>query len=389
MLLSCPVARSKRVAVARHAEATPLILLGPADVVREAARRLHRVDLRGGIVLGRPRAATVHGDVGAAVVGLDHPLVVRGIDPQIVVVLVRNANPLPGPAPVAGPPEVLVVHVHGVAFLRVGRDSCVVERPRAQIAVRARLGPRGAGVARDEHASVTRLDVGVDPVGIRAGHRHADLSPEIARQARVAGQLRPCVPSVDRLEQAAAVAAAPQEPGLAVGLPERRVDDVGVGPRHREIDGTGPVASMEHVPPGPAAVARTEDAALVVRPEGVAEHGCVHEVAVRRVDAEPADHLLAGARRQPEMRPGAPTVGRAIDTVSRDDVAPELNLAETDVHHVRIRLADLDGADARRSELPISDRMPRRAGVVGLPETAPGGAEVVLIRPRTRPADGN
>ena len=51
------------------------------------------VELRGGLVVDpRPRGAAVEGDVGAAVVAVDHALRVLRVDPHDVRVAVRDAH---------------------------------------------------------------------------------------------------------------------------------------------------------------------------------------------------------------------------------------------------------------------------------------------------------
>src|SRR5262249_4218980 len=68
------------------------VLLLAADQVRVVVGGDHAVDLAGRVVLRGPRRAAVGGHGGATVVGLDHPLVVLRVDPQGVVVAVRQAR---------------------------------------------------------------------------------------------------------------------------------------------------------------------------------------------------------------------------------------------------------------------------------------------------------
>ena len=49
-------------------------------------------------------------------------------------------------------------------------------------------------------------------------------------------------------------------------------------------------------------------------------------------------------------------VDRFVDAVALDDVAAQLGLAHADIHDVRVRLGDGDGADRRRREEFVGDR---------------------------------
>ena len=128
-----------------------------------------------------------------------------------------------------------VVVVDDVRVLRVGVDLRVVPRALAEIAVRVDQLPRVAAVVRAKDAAGIGLDVRPEPVGVRAGHGDADVSPEPFRQAGIAGDLRPVVAAVGRFEHPAAGAARRQHPGRAPRLPEAGVEHVRIVRVHREV----------------------------------------------------------------------------------------------------------------------------------------------------------
>ena len=195
------------VSSARAAE-RGIILLRAADVIRKMVRRDDVVELRGREVLVRPRLPAVDAHLRTAVVGLDHPLIVLWIDPQVVRVAVVHAAHGPERFPAVGRlHERHVVHVHDVRVLRVGVNLGVVPRALAQIAIVVGALPRRAGVVGAEHAARIGLDVRPDAVRVSARHGDADVPPDPLRQARVACDLRPVISTVGRLEHSAALAA--------------------------------------------------------------------------------------------------------------------------------------------------------------------------------------
>ena len=80
-----------------------IVLLPPVEVVREEAVHGYPVELGSGhVILARPAAAPVKGDLRPPVVGNYHVFRIFRVDPQIVVVAVVRADLLPVPPPVDG-----------------------------------------------------------------------------------------------------------------------------------------------------------------------------------------------------------------------------------------------------------------------------------------------
>ena len=111
-----------------------------------------------------------------------------------------------------------------------------------------------------------------------------------------------------------------------------------------------------------------------------------HDVGVGRVHADLRDVLRVS---QADLRPRLAGIGRLVDAVARRDVAADLGLARADVDDVGVRGGDGDGTDRRTGDLIVGDRLPGHAAVGGLPETAAGGAEVVLERAPGAARDGD
>ena len=157
-----------------------VVLLRAADVIREVIRRDHVIELRRGEVFVRPRLPAVDAHLRTAVVGLDHALVVLGVDPKVVRVAVVHATAhgtkrLPA---VGRFHERHVVRVDDVGVLRVGVDLGVVPRALPQVAIVVRALPRRTAVIGSKDAARIGFDVGPDAIRISSRHRDADVAPD-------------------------------------------------------------------------------------------------------------------------------------------------------------------------------------------------------------------
>ena len=206
------------------------------------------------------------------------------VDPHLLVIVAarRAANRRERPAAVGRLPGHDGRDDHDVGIGRVHADVARVGRARehARVAVDAR--PRLARIIRSEHAGVSRLDDGKH--ARRTARRNADADAADAigvprRQAR--GELAPGRAAVAGLEEAAV---RPVEgavfPRALPRLPQRRVDDVGVRGIEQHVDAAGVLVLVEHALEAPAAVDRSEDAALGVGSVRMAERR--HEQRDRR-----------------------------------------------------------------------------------------------------------
>src|SRR6516162_2478976 len=97
--------------------------------------------------------------------------------------------------------------------------------------------------------------------------------------------LRPAVAAIGGTEEAASRPSAREVPEVPAGLPEGRKQHTRIARIHRQIDGARIGVSIQHLAPGFAAVARSEDPTFLVRTEHVPECGDIDEIGVVRMDA--------------------------------------------------------------------------------------------------------
>ena len=191
-------------------------------------------------------------------------------------------------------------------------------------------------------------------------------------------QLRPGLPAVGRLVDAAAGAGLEQLPRPPLHLVHRRVERVGLAPVDDEVDRAGLVVDVEHLLPGLAAVDRLEDAALLVGRPQVAHGRDVDDVGVRRVDDDPRDVLRVG---EPHVLPGLAGVGRLVDAVARVGDADARRVAGADPDDVLVGRGDGHAPDAGHV-LPVEHRLERRAVVRRLPQAAVADRDVEGVEVR-------
>ena len=217
------------------------------------------------------------------------------------------------------------------------------------------------------------LDNRPDAARTRRRDRDTNLPDHPLRQTRVASNVRPGVTAIGRLVQAAVGSPADIVPGKTLQLIERRVEHIGVGRVHREVERAGPIALVQDLLPGLATVLRAIDAPLGVGPEDVA-HGChEHDVGILGVDADLRD--VAGFL-EPHVGPCLSAIGRLVDPVSRCQVLSRQRFARADVHHGGVRQGHVDRPYRRRLEETVGDVPPVGARVLGLPDAAVTRAEV-------------
>ena len=356
-----------------------VVLLRSAHMVGKVVGDIHMVQLGGHIRLAGPGLAAVHRDIAAAVVRVAHPLWIVGIDPEVVLVSVRRTDHMvEGFAAVVGAVEAGIERVHPVRIHRVGVHPGVVEGALAEFPLVVREPPGGAPVVGAEHAAFGRFHDGPHPIRIRRGNGDPDLADGPFRHSRVLRQLDPGVAAVVGAVEPGIRSAAPHLPGLAVHLPDGRVEHFGVPPVDDQVGGAGAGAHEEDPFPGVPPVGGAEHAALFVVAVGMAERGHIDQVRVHRVDADAGDRLGVG---EAHMPPGLAAVAAPVHPVALGDAAAQLRLPAADEHDVRVRLGHGDGADGGTGDLPVGHREPGGPGIQGLPEPAAGGAEVVLVLP--------
>ncbi len=246
--------------------------------------------------------------------------------------------------------------------------------------------PGFAAVVGAEDAALLGFDDGPDAIGIGAGDGDADAAENGFGQA-VAFEFLPGGAAIGGAIEAAAGAAAVEAPRSAAHLPERGVDDVGIGGIEGEIDAAGLGIFVENFLPGLAAILRAEDAALFVVGEGMAEGGDEGDVGIFGIDDQASDGV--GVAEADEF-PGGSGVDGFVDAVAADDVAAHAGFAGADVDDVGIGLGDGDGADGGRGVFRlVEDGPPVEAAVGGLPDAAGSRAHVVGVGLSDDAGDGD
>ncbi len=144
------------------------------------------IELRGRlVVLWRPVLPSVERDGDSPIIGSDHALRVRRINPQSVIVAMWNLNLVEEMPAIGG---LVGVHIHDVEHVlvaRIGDDMHVVPRPLPQAVAGVYQLPRLAAVVRPIQPAIwiVGLDQRVHAIRIRR-HRHSDLAVRALSAAR-------------------------------------------------------------------------------------------------------------------------------------------------------------------------------------------------------------
>ena len=263
-----PVGLGREAAVAPRGHADGrVVLLSSVEPPGELLIHGEPIELGGGLVAdGGPVLAPVERDHRAPVVRLHHdPGVVR-IDPQVVVVPVRNADGLERLAGVHRLQERSVEDVHRVRIRGVGDHVAVVPaaRPEAAVPVHPRPGVP-AVVAPVETAPLLR---GGDERVHATGVRRRDGHPDAAHRG-VLGSLRkpasnqfPRISPVPGSVEPALRAAVNEGPRFPLGLPHGGEQLPRIRRVHRKFHRSRRIGNLEHRGPGAPSILGAIDTPL-------------------------------------------------------------------------------------------------------------------------------
>jgi hypothetical protein len=202
-------------------------------------------------------------------------------------------------------------------------------------------------------------------------HGQVGLSDQIIR--KTGADLRERLARVAALVESTFARAADDRPGLALEARHPRVDDGRMARLQFDIHRAHAVVDEQDLPPGCAAIAGLEDAAIRAAFEGVAVCRDPDDVRICRVNANRRD--LAGVV-EPREPPGGAAVNRFVDPAARGDVAAQTVRPGADVNDVRIGIRDRDRPDRAERNLAVSNRSPARAPIDCAEQPAAGGTHV-------------
>src|SRR5262245_20426260 len=313
-----------------RAAPTAVILQASANVVRLSHVHSDSVELRRRDVVNElPSRGLVVADIQTAVVADNQVVRVIRIDPQRVVIAVRDAlNHLECFAAVGGFVEGGAAGVDDLVVLGVDTNLAVVHRaivvvahdpPGLALVVRApdaaplRVG-RLVGLSLLASASETAasaapkttasgllftasraaagayFDLRVDDVRVRARDVEADASKQAFRQA-IAFELRPRLAGVGRLPDGAARSTAVEAPGSAAALVRGGVKNLRVDRVDHDVGESSVLVNELDIGPSLAAVGGLVNSGLFVLAEETAERSDVDGVGVLRVNNDARDGL--------------------------------------------------------------------------------------------------
>src|SRR5262245_38705122 len=267
-------------AVVADNQVVRVIRIDPQRVViavRDALNHLERFAAVGGFVEG-----------GAA--GVDD-LVVLGVDTNLAVVhraIVVVAHDAPGLAFIVRAPDAAALRVGRLVGLRLLASAS--ETPASAASAASKTTASGLLFTASRAAAGAYFDLRVDDVRVRARDVDADASKQAFRQA-IAFELRPRLAGVGRLPDGAARSTAVDAPGRAAALVGGGVKNLRVGRVDHDVGESSVLVNGLDIGPSLAAVGGLVNSALFVLAEETAERSDVDGVGVLRVNNDARDGL--------------------------------------------------------------------------------------------------
>ncbi len=373
------------------------VLLRRIHPVRERVVGRDVIDLLGGLVVPRtPREPAVQRDRRALVHAQEHALAVGGIDPHLLRVVAAGCALKSGEsiAAVERTETRGVDRVDDFRIRRIDVDAAIVSVLSVRDApiIRRHLAPRVPTVVGTIETEVANQ---VHALAVRV-HRDGDRRAARERGKAVAGDLLPCDPFVERLEQlrarrrrrgasrsAATTTAAGER--VAVVLYRRREHHLRIVECPGDLLRAGLVVDVQRLRPIPAAVRAAENTAHVHELVDVALCRDQHQVRILRIDEDRRDLLRFV---EPQVLPRLAGVDGLVHPVPLIDAAAGDEITHADVNDVGIGRRDLHRSDRRCLLHGIEDRIPRRAGARRLPHAAKRKPDIERAGLADHSADG-
>ncbi len=352
-----------------------VVLLPPIDIIREPVVRNDPVKLgRRLVFLGTPGLTAVSGDIGPAVIGIDHDPVVLRVDPQVVVIPVGRCDGLKCFSPVDGACHRGIQHIDALRVLRVRKNLHIIPGAGHIDPVLVDLPPGFTPVVRP-------VDTCLLPLGFQDGVYQAGLctgggNPRFPEGFRKPfGELFPGTAPVCRFIEAGGWPPGFHRPGIPAMFPHGGVQYPWVPGVHAQGGGPGPIVHKQDPFPVRSPVCRPVDAPLPARSVLGPLYGDVIRVVFGWVDDDVRDMPALG---QADMPPGIPGVTGDVHPVAhRGHHPPGRVFPHPHKDQVRIRFADRNIPDRAGLEETVRDVFPRQATVFRFPYSAPGTAHVV------------
>ncbi len=143
------------------------------------------IELRGRLIrLGGPALAAIVRNRGAAVIGVDHPVRMRGIDPQSVIIAVRCANEAEGVPAVGRLIHRSIQHIDRIDALGISENVREIPGALREAMIGIDEMPVFAGILAAIDAAFFGFDDGIDAIAVGAGNGDTDAAKNARRAAR-------------------------------------------------------------------------------------------------------------------------------------------------------------------------------------------------------------
>ena len=208
-----------------------VVLLRSRHLIRKIAGGGDVIELRGRKIFVGPGFAAVHRHATAPIVGRHHPGRVVGVNPEIVVVAVRNGDGFVElHTPIGRFIEAHIEAIDAVFVLWIGIDSGIIKRPLPQFSLLVNALPRHSGIVGTVNAPIFGFHNGPHPVWVNGRYRYANFTNGTSGHSRFAGQFGPGIAPVSRFKQARIATAPPHFPGFPIDFPNRGIQHIGISP---------------------------------------------------------------------------------------------------------------------------------------------------------------
>ena len=152
-----------------------VVLLCTVDSVRETVVRGHSIKLRGWLVHhGSPVGTTILRNLGTAIIGDNHALVVGRINPQVMVVSMRSIRPFKGFTTIRGFMVTHIEDINGLLILGICKDPRIIPGTLTEATVFIYQRPSLPSIFGGVDASFVVFNDGIQSIGIlrRNGDPH-------------------------------------------------------------------------------------------------------------------------------------------------------------------------------------------------------------------------